>query len=892
MSYSERISEVDNLTMDKIIEVCLNNIPQAYRIQPYRHPELNHGIDLLHSEEAMDCYIGAYGEMHQAKCRAALQNLPFPPNEALRPSLSLEIIDWGCGQGIGSICVIDYLKEHSLTIWLKKITLIEPSTAALNRACANVIKATNHGVRVIPINKYLPSTCECDDIRGLNYEYNYVIHIFSNILDVNNIDLAKLARHTAIPGPVHYFICTGPLNANSFKIDRFCEIFQPAFYFSDICSNQYGHTSMNYYYTCKSKGFIYDGTPLKLEAYNPNETATGPVFEEYDPQLHIQNKLMSHAKARIYYRLQKILSPADLIYLDADINGAIIDFVIVRPHIGIILISVFEADPEQCILIKDSSDPDSHDNTGAASHDRKEQFVSPYSVLENYQNLLIEHIKEFTDAVIQDVHNLSLVQKVLVCTKCTRNQVIDLLGSPQYITIYGKEIIQNLKVPFNLYDDTRLIYYTPIFTDDVLRQLKKTLSPEWHSYREGIEIIFTPQQKKLSLSKAGAKQKISGVAGSGKTQVLAARAVNAQIRTGGDVLILTFNTTLVNYMRMKISQVRADFPWSKIHIDYYHHFFRKYANVNHLCLYFESYDNVDFFYKAHNLSKFDAIFIDEVQDYAPQWIQILSKYFLKKKGEFVVFGDSKQNIYQRETDDAGDIIIDEIPGSWNKELTKGQRFLNPALTELAVSFLHEMMDTDTVKIEFSDLLSNFSKEFQFNIIQYTKIPSNQDTATLAEAIYTICKNFIEKYHIEFGDVAILAPQIDLLRHIDYRHRVTSKKSTTVTFVRNEDEKEISSNRGIATANYLRDYDRLEKIEKKCFTMQTPNLKLSTIHSFKGWEAPTVICIIQNSIYGSEELEPEPELIYTAITRAKENLLIINIGDNQYDDFFKGKVEVI
>ena len=30
----------------------------------------------------------------------------------------------------------------------------------------------------------------------------------------------------------------------------------------------------------------------------------------------------------------------------------------------------------------------------------------------------------------------------------------------------------------------------------------------------------------------------------------------------------------------------------------------------------------------------------------------------------------------------------------------------------------------------------------------------------------------------------------------------------------------------------------------------------------------------------------PELIYTGITRAKENLFIINMDDNEYDEFFE------
>ena len=34
---------------------------------------------------------------------------------------------------------------------------------------------------------------------------------------------------------------------------------------------------------------------------------------------------------------------------------------------------------------------------------------------------------------------------------------------------------------------------------------------------------------------------------------------------------------------------------------------------------------------------------------------------------------------------------------------------------------------------------------------------------------------------------------------------------------------------------------------------------------------------------------EPEMMYTAITRARENLYIINIGNDTYDDFFNNQM---
>lgn len=887
MGYKERISSISNLTMDAIIENCRSNIPAQYRYRPYSHPELNHGLDLLRSDEGLDCYISAYGEMHQVKCKAAMQNMPFPPKEVSGASLSLEIIDWGCGQGIGTVCLVDYLKERELTQWLKKVTLIEPSQASLSRAIANVTKATCSGVRITPLNEYLPSVSDDSD-TNIHYEQNYVFHIFSNILDVIEIDLAKLAKSMAIPGHTHYILCMGPLNANAFRIDRFCEIFTPAEFFSNITSSNYGRTSdTNYRYTCKTKAFVYNGGTLDLRKYDPKERATEPVYNEYNLNLQISNGIISKEKGRIYSILRSILSANDLIYLDPELNGSSPDFIIVRPNVGVIVISVFEENLSECHIY----DEDKTNKTIIVGSDCTEsspkQIQSPFIALENYQNLIIENLREFTEAVIEDNRNLGLVKKVLICTKGSSSQAKAIFGDSKYVLLYGNEFISDISVYRRLFNDLRFCYTNRAFDRAAFNQLVKDLSPKWHSYREGIPVRLTRQQESLSTSIEGAQRKISGVAGSGKTQVLATRAVNAQVRTGGNVLLLTFNITLANYMRMRLSQVRADFPWDKIDIDYYHRFFRKYANLNNLHIHLGSYDEVDFFEGATELKKYDAILVDEVQDYLTPWLQLLRKYFLKENGEFVVFGDPKQNIYHRELDKRGDIRLEFIPGQWNHELDKSMRFSNPALANLAMAFQQQFYDeSETITISNEHSMND---GFQFNLIKYHNLEQIVPIEAMAHNIYDICKNFIESNSLNVEDVVILAPQTAILRQIDYIYRQETGKSTTVTFVSKEGVDSITRQSRLASYEYKRDHDRLEKVEKNCFTMATHHLKLSTIQSFKGWEAQTVICIIQNDAYNDDNIITSPELIYTGITRAKENLFVINIGNNDYDEFFKTNI---
>src|SRR5205085_1633954 len=59
--------------------------------------------------------------------------------------------------------------------------------------------------------------------------------------------------------------------------------------------------------------------------------------------------------------------------------------------------------------------------------------------------------------------------------------------------------------------------------------------------------------------------------------------------------------------------------------------------------------------------------------------------------------------------------------------------------------------------------------------------------------------------------------------------------------------------------------------KKSFWMGDSRLKISTIHSFKGWEVLNVILFIPDDIYGSQELFNR--IVYTAMTRTRQNLIV-------------------
>lgn len=896
-AYQNEIKKSHNLRMEEVIHICKQLLPEEWKRMPYRHPELLNGLNLLHSEEGMNAYMAAYGEMHMMKCRAALQNVPYDNLQG-----SIEIVDWGCGQGIGSMCAIETLEQHDKLMWLKKVTLVEPSPFTLQRAKENITCATNGGITILSVNCYLPGDDSQDEIEGISYNMQNVIHVFSNILDVINIDLRKLAKMISTSGHKHYILCIGPVNYQSYRIEQFCSIFGEQELFSNIHDSAYGRTSDTYHiFTCKTKCFVYNGNPLNFGNMDnvviPTMVDNTTIYGEYDPMLSVQNGLISKATADLFSIFSKVLRDEDILLLKPNINGDRPDMVIVRPNKGILLVHVFEDDLSNYHFFQQSRDIDGNieitERTTMIQKAGSLPINSPLTTIDTYQDDLVRlHLEGMLNKVLEESKNWSIIKKLVFFSQNTSQEANEFFkkASRNHVLFYGKELLSDEKEKKNILYSLRFNTDVKEFDDRIMRSFMRIITPKWHSYKEGKVIHLETVQRNLSKSVADKRQKISGAAGAGKTQVLATRAVNAQLRTGGKVLVLTYNKTLANYVRYRINEIRADFPLDKITIDYYHHFFRTQA---HNCdMGYMAYDNENAFEgKDNQIEKYGAIFIDEVQDYLTPWLRILNKYFLEEHGEFVVFGDPKQNVYRRDLDSQGDIRIEFISGTWNHELKNGKRFANPQLALLAKDFQKTFFTANANIDDFGD--TQIKQGSLLSKIMYGNIGRTTDTQKLAN----YCNKIINHYQLRAEETVVLSQAGDILRDIDFNYRQITGLPTITTFISFEEydnllrvhklENDINP---IANYMFKRDKEAIEHNKRIHFTMETDGLKMSTIHSYKGWESPNVIIFLEPELQEREKYcvsarENVPELIYTAITRAKDNLYIINLGNEKYHQFF-------
>ena len=763
---------------------------------------------------------------------------------------------------------------------VKRITLIEPSVNAINRAENNLLKLTGNSIEIDAKNLFLPSVNKSpiDCVTSIGYTYSNVIHIFSNILDVPLIDLSALARIVASSHGKHFILCVGPKNSAAYRIDKFCSIFHPKQYFSKIESVRYAQTKRTSHpYTCVTRCFVYDGSPLDFGQLSFSEEQPEEVFNDYDLQLQIQNGLLSKQKARVAWRLQKILLADDIMYINPVVNEVAVDFIIVRPHKGVIIINVFEYDLCKCELSSNNKKITVDNIT----------YQSPIDLITLCQTSIKDGIEELLMSTIENTRNFGLIKKVVVFTENDMGVVNRFFSDTQlnFTYLFGNELINDSSITQNMYNAIGLYNNNPSFDDVIKRKLAQIISPSWHSYQEG-RIGVEPKGAQIDLAKSQKmQQKISGVAGSGKTHVLAIRAINAMKRTGGDVLILTYNITLANYLKTRLSEIREDFSWEKIDIYPYHQFFRIRASECRLHVDFGSYDDIDFFNNTTRHKRYSAIFVDEVQDYTTEWLRItMQNFLLEPNGEFVVFGDPKQNVYHRPLDSNNDIRLGIIGGTWNKKLNTSRRFTNNRLGSLATSFQSSFMShlpTDEINTEVHN-----DNLFDANIITYSDLRTQFSIDIIVAELVKIMKG--EKQQ----DFVVLASSNKLLRQIDFKYRQLSNEKTEVTFVSTEKLENLKrihkvDDENIANWKFKRDFESLERTRKQLFTTDKKCLKLSTIQSFKGWEARFVILILESdfAIQGSSFRPTAPETIYTAITRAKERVHVINIGNNIYHNFF-------
>ena len=162
MAYKDDISAIRNISFNSIRRIAQDYIMSLSEQEKNDlYESLKRGVELLDSDAQMKYYLYSFGKMHQAKIYRALSCIsPFAYT-----SDGFDVVDWGCGQGLATMCFFDFLREHKIENRVQKITLIEPSHATLERASMHVRAYVDEKVTVSCIERYLDDVTR-EDIAG------------------------------------------------------------------------------------------------------------------------------------------------------------------------------------------------------------------------------------------------------------------------------------------------------------------------------------------------------------------------------------------------------------------------------------------------------------------------------------------------------------------------------------------------------------------------------------------------------------------------------------------------------------------------------------------------------------------------------------------------------
>lgn len=221
--FAEAIRRKEGLRFKDIIRFAGQFLPGRYQNSPDRYfkeggDKSDRGTKPIADDEGIVCYLVAFADMHVAKLKMALDRMigtvDFPQ--------SINIIDWGCGQGLGTFAFLDYMEGHGVHVKVENVILIEPSALALGYAELYLSqKLKGQGTKIRTVRKFF-SSLEKTDLE-LDGEAP-VFHLYSNILDVEGINMKDLSSWLkTFRQRDNYVIATSPKYwSGDQRIESFC----------------------------------------------------------------------------------------------------------------------------------------------------------------------------------------------------------------------------------------------------------------------------------------------------------------------------------------------------------------------------------------------------------------------------------------------------------------------------------------------------------------------------------------------------------------------------------------------------------------------------------------------------------------------------------------------
>lgn len=562
------------------------------------------------------------------------------------------------------------------------------------------------------------------------------------------------------------------------------------------------------------------------------------------------------------------------IYVQPHLNGLRPDLVLLNPKVGI---AVFEIKDWNLSLMEVQNQPDEKSGRTTKVLTGRGADGIEYRHRENPVDKILRYKRELQDLYCPRIEHragAAVITAGLIFTQAATddiNRVIMPLVSQhpemkeyeKYYPVSGSLELDESAIERIFPEMSRLS--SVHMNSDIADDLRAWLRAPDHSSEQGKSILLDEQQRLYATTRTETGyRRIKGPAGSGKSLVLAARA-SMLAAQGKRVLVVTFNITLINYLRALTFRFDGGRRYQKniVFLNYHYWCARVCSENGRRSEYIElfkteSYSHVDDIlgYRLpalvhETLSQiestalkdhaYDAILVDEGQDFRPQWWSTL-RMILAYGGEMVLFADKTQNVYSTAASWTEDAMQKAgFRGNW-AILERSYRlppFVVPFVREFAQSFMKE---------------------------SEVDLPVPDDTEQLEfEALFPVKMKWVQ---IASKNTCVHDCIVEILEMMKVLNSSTSVSD--VVFLSNDHV-------GMNVADQL--YDKFKiKIQsthsadkaksrklKVAFHLGSPLVKATTIQSFKGWEARQLVVCVESAS------RPEDRaLLYTALTRLKRH----------------------
>ncbi|WP_318617055.1 3'-5' exonuclease [Sporosarcina sp. YIM B06819] len=410
-----------------------------------------------------------------------------------------------------------------------------------------------------------------------------------------------------------------------------------------------------------------------------------------------KKRVITAGERQLHKTLQDYLPDDYIVYFEPEILNRRPDFVIIGPDIGIVVLEV--KDWNKSTILNANKD----DWMIFGTNGQQAIVDSPYKQAEQYGFKIIDFLKQeplmkqqegpfmghlkmpvgwgtvFTRLDSEWFSDQNLYS-IIPPEFCLCRDEID----PEHEHFSEEMLMEKLMNMFR----TRFRLTKPL-TDEEVQFIRYKFFPEVRISTAQIatpavheeQILLTMHnlktmdivQEKLARTIGDQHRIIRGVAGSGKTIILATRAaLLARENPDWRILVLCFNIPLAKYLntlvQIKVDEIpkkeqqaslfEEDKPEANgsIDVSHFHEFLKKHLNCYHdaeIPAIIEAIAN-----KERIAPRFDAILIDEGQDFEPAWLQLISQLLNPTTKSMLIVEDRAQNIYKRKTSYLNDTGLD------------------------------------------------------------------------------------------------------------------------------------------------------------------------------------------------------------------------------------------